>query len=73
MRYGKLNGIGITPMDSLCTTCEYVRKVVTGTGSVFLMCELSRSDARYAKYPPQSVVRCSGYSQRTENICENPK
>ena len=30
-------------------------------GSVFLFCLLSRSDARYPKYPRLPVLRCEGY------------
>jgi hypothetical protein len=37
---------------------------VTTPRSRFLLCELSRTDATYAKYPPQPVVRCQGHEQR---------
>jgi hypothetical protein len=30
-------------------------------GSVFLLCLLSRTDARYPKYPRLPVLRCEGY------------
>ena len=48
-------------MESLCVSCSSVRKVVSGTGSIFFLCELSKTDRRFSKYPPQPVVRCDGY------------
>lgn len=50
---------------SLCQCCEHVREIVSGTGSRFWLCGLSQSDVRYAKYPPQPVVRCEGYRERS--------
>jgi hypothetical protein len=47
---------------SLCETCRHRREVVSGKGSRFLLCRLSREDARFAKYPPQPVFRCAGYA-----------
>src|SRR3990172_6758256 len=35
----------------LCATCTHARSVTSARGSVFLMCERSRTDARYPKYP----------------------
>jgi hypothetical protein len=46
---------------SLCETCLHMRLVVSDTGSRFFRCELARSDVRFAKYPPQPVIRCAGY------------
>ena len=51
-------------MESLCRTCSNVRKVVSGTGSTFLLCKLYQSDERFPKYPPQPVVRCDGYAEK---------
>jgi len=48
-------------MESRCSTCSKVRKIVSGTGSTFLLCRLSQTDKRYPKFPPQPVVRCDGY------------
>ena len=48
-------------MPSLCDTCEHVRQITSGRGSVFLLCQLSQSDPRFAKYPSQPVVQCTGY------------
>lgn len=51
-------------MPSLCERCRHLREVVSGKGSRFLLCRLSQSDPRYAKYPPQPVWQCSGYAGR---------
>jgi hypothetical protein len=47
--------------DSLCETCRHTREIITPKNSRFLLCLLSVTDARYAKYPPQPVVRCEGH------------
>ena len=46
---------------SLCARCIHHRDVITAKGTRFLLCRLHALDARYAKYPPQPVLRCSGY------------
>jgi hypothetical protein len=51
-------------MDSLCPTCRFVRVIVSGKGSQFLLCEKAAEDQRFVKYPPQPVVRCGGYEER---------
>jgi len=52
---------------SLCETCVYMREVSTPKGSRFLLCQLSRIDLAFPKYPPQPVVRCDGYRRREKN------
>lgn len=48
---------------SLCLTCCHVREVVSARGSRFLLCRKSQEDERYAKYPPQPVIRCVGFAK----------
>jgi hypothetical protein len=50
--------------ESLCKTCEHMREVISGTGSRFLLCRLSQTDARFPKYPPQPIVKCEGFKQQ---------
>ncbi len=45
---------------SLCPGCLHVRRVQTRR-SVFLLCQRSRYDAAYARYPRQPVLACPGY------------
>jgi hypothetical protein len=49
-------------LGSLCPRCEHVKIVRSQTGSTFLLCKLSTTDARFPKYPPQPVARCDGYT-----------
>ena len=59
-------------MPSLCETCGNVREICTAR-SRFLLCELSFTNAAYPKYPPQPVVRCSGYQPKdTAWVLEMP-
>ena len=46
---------------SLCISCAFLRVVTSGRGSRFLLCRKAEEDPRFAKYPPQPIVRCSGY------------
>ena len=54
-------------MRGLCETCARVREVITPKGSRFILCQLSRTDPAYPKYPPQPVVRCDGYRPKGRN------
>ncbi len=54
-------------IQSLCEKCASMREVIAPKGSRFLLCQLSRSDPAFPKYPPQPVVRCNGYRPRDKN------
>jgi len=41
-----------------------MREVISGKGSRFLLCERSRVDTRFVKYPRQPVRECPGYIGR---------
>ena len=58
-------------IESLCERCGRMRPVVSGKGSRFLLCEHSRVDPRFPKYPHQPVRSCSGYSPRDEEAEEH--
>jgi hypothetical protein len=49
------------PEAGLCETCAFARVVVSARGSRFVLCRLSETDARFAKYPRLPVVECLGY------------
>lgn len=49
------------PHPGLCGRCGHAQRVVSGKGSVFVMCGLSRDDPRYPKYPPLPVPQCAGF------------
>ena len=50
----------------LCSDCIHARTVESNRGSVFVLCELSRSDPRFAKYPRLPVLSCPGYEKNPE-------
>lgn len=45
----------------LCDTCQNAKLIRNTRGSVFLMCELSKTDERFSKYPPVPIIQCPGY------------
>jgi len=51
----------------LCASCRHARAVKSARGSEFWLCQRSRSDARYPKYPPLPVLRCLGYEAKPED------
>ncbi len=51
-------------MAGLCSQCQHARLVESNKGSTFLLCELSKTDSRFAKYPRLPVLSCSGYQRR---------
>lgn len=56
---------------SLCQQCAHRRDVVTGKGARFLLCTKAMSDQRYEKYPPQPIVRCTGFEFVQSNSDES--
>ncbi|MFN6104451.1 MAG: hypothetical protein ACK5EA_08375 [Planctomycetaceae bacterium] len=49
---------------SLCEQCGYMREIVSGKGSRFLMCQRATGGAALPKYPPQPVLVCAGFESR---------
>jgi hypothetical protein len=49
------------PAAGLCDSCRHQKLIRTGRGSEFSMCLRSRTDPRFAKYPPVPVLACPGY------------
>ena len=48
----------------LCATCTHSIVIETDRGSRFYLCERSKTDPRFPKYPPLPVVSCIGYDQK---------
>ena len=48
----------------LCDRCRWQRVIGNTRGSTFSLCERSKVDERFAKYPPIPVVRCPGFERR---------
>lgn len=48
----------------LCTDCVHARTIESARGSVFILCNLSLTDARFLKYPRLPVLSCDGYIKK---------
>jgi len=48
----------------LCDTCHHQRLVPNTRGSVFSLCERSKTDPAYPRYPRLPVQECPGYEER---------
>jgi hypothetical protein len=46
----------------LCADCAHAQIVRSDRGSVFYLCTLSATDARFPKYPRLPVISCAGYT-----------
>jgi hypothetical protein len=51
----------VTLPAGLCASCRHAREVVSGKGSRFVLCELSRTDRRFPRYPQLPVLACTGH------------
>lgn len=49
------------PFPGLCADCRYHRIVESGRGSRFWLCERSRFDDRFPRYPRLPVLACAGF------------
>ena len=52
------------PPAGLCDSCVHQRIVRTTRGSSFSLCERSRTDPAYPRYPRLPVTRCGGHEPR---------
>ena len=52
------------PDAGLCDRCVHQRLVGNTRGSVFSLCEKSKEDARFPKYPRLPVAACDGFARR---------
>jgi len=51
------------PRIGLCGSCLHRREVRNTRGSVFSLCQRSREDPAYPRYPRLPVMRCDGYER----------
>jgi len=52
------------PPNGVCDACLHQRVIRNTRGSSFSKCERSKTDPRFAKYPPVPVLRCDGFTPR---------
>jgi len=57
------------PSAGLCDSCRHQRLIHNTRGSTFSLCERSRTDPAYPRYPRLPVSRCDGYERR---VTESP-
>jgi len=43
---------------SLCLKCASHRSIVSGKGSVFMLCQSNETPPSWPKYPPQPLKQC---------------
>jgi hypothetical protein len=48
----------------LCGDCAHARRIQSDRAATFLLCQLSFTDSRFAKYPRLPVLKCSGYVKK---------
>lgn len=49
------------PYFGLCDRCRHQRVVRNTRGSVFSLCERSKQDPSFPRYPRAPVLECRGY------------
>ncbi len=54
------------PTAGLCDRCRHQRLVPNTRGSVFSLCERSRTDPAYPRYPRLPVLSCPGFEPGAE-------
>lgn len=50
--------------SSICLGCRAHRTIVSGKGSVFLLCQSERTPDSWPKYPPQPLRGCPYFESR---------
>jgi hypothetical protein len=53
-------------MAGLCSQCQHARLIESSKGSIFLLCELSKTDPQFSKYPRLPVLACDGYERHNQ-------
>lgn len=49
----------------LCADCVHALRIESARNSVFILCSLSLTDARFPKYPRLPVLSCSGFRSKS--------
>ena len=59
------------PWPGLCGACAHARVIRNRSGSRFYLCERSRADPRFPRYPPLPVLTCQGFEAALEKAPEH--
>ena len=67
------NRVDVRWPPGLCGGCVHARIVETARESRFVLCELSRTDPRFPRYPNLPVLACDGFEagDRTSQVTTN--
>jgi len=60
------------PDAGLCDRCVHQRLVRNTRGSEFSLCERSRTDPDYPRYPRLPVIECAGFEERQGQAAGEP-
>jgi hypothetical protein len=63
LTFGRAQNGGWMTDPGLCGSCRHSRQV-RGANSRFWLCERSRTDPRFPRYPRLPVLRCAGHESR---------
>ncbi|HEY8640592.1 MAG TPA: hypothetical protein VIL53_08820 [Solirubrobacterales bacterium] len=56
------------PDAGLCDSCQHQRIVRNTRGSSFSLCERSKTEPNFPRYPRLPVKQCSGYERREPKV-----
>jgi len=59
--------------NGICDECRHQRLVPNTRGSVFSLCERSRNDPAYPRYPRTPVLACAGFEPRPGAEAPRPR
>lgn len=54
--------------EGLCAECAFARRIESARGSRFVLCERSRTEAAFPKYPWLPVIACAGYERKSKDV-----
>lgn len=63
----------VRPDAGLCDRCRHQRLVPNTRGSVFSLCERSRTEPAYPRYPRLPVLSCPGFEPAPAVAPEPPR
>lgn len=53
---------------SLCAQCLHHRQIVSGKGSIFLLCRAPSQPPNWPKYPPQPMISCPLFAAKLKPV-----
>lgn len=54
----------VRPGAGLCDACRFQKLIGNTRGSTFSLCQKSKEDERFPKYPRVPVAACPGFERR---------